>query len=130
MDAKALADALEFAQEELRLCRERRRHYAPGTYSDAMRVMDLDRWGTIERVLRDRVQLRTHLESLLARVLRDRVQLRTHLESLLAIAVGWTGESPEAAALRELQQRLAILMGDAELHRSQRFTIPEELRRG
>lgn len=112
MDAKALADALAHIQEELLLCRGRRRHYAPESYSEAMCVVDLDRLETIERVL------------------RDRIQLRTHLESLLVIAAGWTGESPEAAALRDLQQRLAILMGDAELHRGQRFTIPEELRRG
>lgn len=51
MDAKAISDALEFAREELRLVRDRRRHYSPGTYSEAMRLHDEDHWTTIVQAL-------------------------------------------------------------------------------
>lgn len=92
MDAKALADALEFAQEELRLCRERRRHYAPGTYSDAMRVMDLERWETIVQAL-ERVRV-----------------LERDLPTVVEMCAGWMDDSAAARQLIDVQVRLADLI--------------------
>ena len=92
MDEKSLADALEFAQEELRLCRERRRHYAPGTYSDAMRVMDLERWETIVKAI-ERVRV-----------------MERGLPTVIEMCAGWTDGSAAARQLIDVQVRLADLI--------------------
>ena len=51
MDRKAIADALEFARENLRCCQQQLQHYAPGSYSAATRKIDEEYWTTIVQAL-------------------------------------------------------------------------------